>query len=98
MSDVRDLLRWVQEQCEPYPQRGRPDGDPPQNFTSDMQDGMALACVLHAHFTDLIDVDEMVPGAENALENNQRVLAALGKVTRNLPWRVAYGCTKTESL
>jgi hypothetical protein len=72
--DVRDLLHCVQDHCEPYPHRGRPDGGAPDNFTSDMQDGMALACVLHAHFADLIDL-AMVSGIENALDNNLLALA-----------------------
>ena len=40
--DVRDLLRWVQEQCEPYTQRGHAGGGVPQNFTSDMQGQCAM--------------------------------------------------------
>jgi actinin-like protein len=78
--DVRDLLRWVQERCAPYAHRGRPDGEAPHNFTTDMRDGMALACVLHSHFDDLIDIEAMKPGNGAALENNRRVLAALERI------------------
>ena len=35
-----------------------------------MQDGMALACVLHAHFADLIDFDGMAPGIVSKMMMN----------------------------
>jgi len=81
--DVRDLLRWVQGHCAGYTHWGL-DSQPPRNFTSDMRDGIALACVLHSHFQDLIDIDAMQrcdsdTGA-GLLENNERVAAALERI------------------
>lgn len=78
--DVRDLLRWVQDHCAAYT-LGQLY---PQNFTSDMRDGTALACVLHAHFSDLIDIDLMQTGNDDAsaviLQNNERVAVALEQI------------------
>lgn len=87
--DVRDLLRWVQDRCVAYANRGRPDNNLPQNFTSDMRNGVALACVLHSYFEDLIDIDAMRPdtgegddsaAAARLLENNERLAGALEQI------------------
>lgn len=83
--DVRDLLRWVQEHCVAYAHRERAVL-PPQNFTTDMRDGVALACVLHAHFEDLIDIDAMHFHMERGdtaaalLDNNEILAAALERI------------------
>ena len=71
-SDVRDLLRWMQEQVQPYEQAA-----PPRNFTAALQDGLVLGCLLHAHFPDLIELEDLQPGVASAALNNATVLAAL---------------------